>query len=194
MKHLDEQQLQSDCEQRYAFLSEFIQFGAEDVRRIQASAPHIGPRIGEMVDKTYTQLLAFDATAKHFLPKQHGFEGESPTDLTELNANHPQIQFRKDHLNRYFVALIGRAYDGKMIQYLDMVGKIHTPQAGNREINVPLYQMNALLGLLSDIITEVLIESPLNTDDTLQTIRAFQKLLWIQNDFISRHYQPAAAE
>ena len=194
MKHIDEIQLQSDCQQRYAFLSEFVKFGPDDVRRIQASAPHIGPHIGEMVDKTYAQLLAFDATARHFIPKQHGFEGEPPEGLAQLPADHPQIKFRKDHLNRYFVAIIGRAYDGKMVQYLDMVGKIHTSKAGNNDINVPLYQMNALMGLLSDIITEVLIESPLNTSDTLDTIRAFQKLLWIQNDFISRHYQSATFE
>ncbi len=194
MKHIDETQLQADSEQRYEFLAEFIGFGQDDVRRIQASAPHIGPRIAEMVDKTYAQLLAFDATARHFVAKQHGFEGEEPADLGQLTADHPQIKFRKDHLNRYFVALIGRAYDGKMVQYLDMVGKIHTPKAGNSEINVPLYQMHALMGLLSDIITEVVIESPLNPSETLDTIRAFQKLLWIQNDFIGRHYESAVVE
>ena len=189
MKHIDESQLQSDGQQRYAFLAEFIKFGPDDVQRIQASAPHIGPRIGEMVDKTYAQLLAFDATARHFLPKQYGCESDHPVDLTQLTADHPHIQFRKDHLNRYFVALIGRAYDEKMVQYLDMVGRIHTSKAGNSEISVPLYQMNALMGLLSDIITQVLIESPLNPADTLDTVRAFQKLLWIQNDLIGRHYE-----
>ena len=189
MKHIDETELQSDCQQRYAFLCEFIQFGPDDVRRIQASAPHIGPRIGEMVDKTYAQLLAFDATAKHFVAKQHGFEGDAPVDLDQLTADHPQIKFRKDHLNRYFVSLIGRAYDAKMVQYLDMVGKIHTSKAGNSQINVPLYQMNALMGLLSDILIEVLIDSPLGPTDTLETIRAFQKLLWIQNDLIGQHYE-----
>lgn len=191
MKHVDDSALQSDSLQRYAFLSEFIKFGEDDVKRIQASAPHIGPRIGEMVDKTYEQLLAFDATAGHFLPKQHGFEGELPEDLSKLTVDHPQIKIRKDHLNRYFVSLIGRAYDDKMVQYLDMVGKIHTARAGNSQINVPLYQMNALMGLLSDIVTEVLIESPLGPAETLATIRSFQKLLWIQNDFIARHYESA---
>jgi hypothetical protein len=31
--------------------------------------------------------------------------------------------------------------------------------------------------------------SPLDSNKTLQTQRAFNKLLWIQNDFITRHYQ-----
>jgi hypothetical protein len=188
MKHVDEILLEEDSQQRYSFLAEFIGFGPEDVKLIQGSARFLGPRIGELVDSTYEKLMAYDATARHFLPKQHGFEGEPPADLAELTASHPQIQFRKDHLNRYSTSLIGRSYDSKMVQYLEMVGKMHTAKAGSSEIQVPLIQMNALMGLLSDILTKSLIDSPLDGDATLATIRAFQKLLWIQNDFINRHY------
>lgn len=188
MLNIDEAKLESDPQYRYEYLADFIGFGPDDVKLIQAAAPQIGPRIGELVDKTYEKLLSYDATARHFVPKQHGFEGETPFDLASLDASHPQIQFRKDHLNRYLLALIGRAYDAKMVQYLDMVGKIHTAGAGNGEISIPLVQMNALMGLLSDVLAEALIESPLSTEATLETIRAFNKLMWIQNDFISRHY------
>ncbi len=189
MKHIDEETLEVDVQQRYEFLTEFIGFGPDDVKLIQSSAPHIGPKIGEMVDRTYEKLLSCDATARHFLPKQHGCEADVAKDLSQLTADHPQIQFRKDHLNRYFVALIGRSYDVKMVQYLDMVGKIHTSQAGNNEIHVPLIQMNALLGLISDILTSTLIASPLDDATTLRTVQAFQKLMWIQNDFVSHHYR-----
>lgn len=187
MIHVDEAGLESDLQQRYEFLAEFIGFEDADVRLVQASAPHIGPRIPELVDKTYHRLLAYDATARHFVPRQSGFDGETPQNLADL-AQHPQIRFRKDHLNRYFMSLIGRAYDAKMVQYLDMVGKIHTPKAGNADINVPLVQMNALMGLIADILTETISASPLDPAAKLGTIRAYQKLLWIQNDFINRHY------
>ncbi|MFT7641246.1 MAG: hypothetical protein ACI9G1_002992 [Pirellulaceae bacterium] len=188
MKHVDEALLEADAHQRYSFLAEFIGFGPADVKLIQSSAPHLGPHIGELVDKTYEKLLAYDATARHFVPKQHGFDGETPAKLEELSSSHPQIQFRKDHLNRYFMSLIGRSYDLKMVHYLDMVGKIHTTNAGSKEIQVPLVQMNALMGLLADILTQALVDSPLNDELTMATVRAFQKLLWIQNDFINRHY------
>lgn len=85
--------------------------------------------------------------------------------------------------------LLGRSYDAKMVQYLDMVGKIHTPKAGNKEIDVPLVQMNALMGLLADILTEAIVQQPIDASTSLRTLRAFHKLLWIQNDFINRHYQ-----
>ena len=188
MQAIDETQLDSDIEYRYEFLAAFIGFGPEDVTAIQAFAPHLGPRIGELVDKTYERLLAFDVTAKHFVAKQHGFDGDVPANISQLSADHPQIQFRKDHLNRYFMQLIGRSYDAKMVQYLDMVGKMHTPKAGSTHIDVPLVQMNALIGLLSDIILQLVAESPLDDAKKLQTQRAFNKLLWIQNDFVTRHY------
>lgn len=188
MQQVDEAKLETDPQYRYEYLAEFIGFGPDDVKLIQAAAPHIGPRIGELVEKTYEKLLSYDATARHFLPRQHGFEGEPPIELASLSASHPQIQFRKDHLNRYFLAMIGRAYDAKMIQYLDMVGRIHTTAAGNSEISIPLVQMNALMGLLSDVLADALIQSALDPTATSKTIRAFNKLMWIQNDFISRHY------
>jgi hypothetical protein len=70
-----------------------------------------------------------------------------------------------------------------------MVGRIHTPQAGNKEINIPLVQMNALMGHLSDTLLEVLFALPLELSEKTMVIRAFNRLLWIQNDFINRHYQ-----
>ena len=70
-----------------------------------------------------------------------------------------------------------------------MVGKMHTPRAGNPEIDVPLVQMNALMGFVSDVLMELISSLPLDASTALQTMRAFNKLLWIQNDFITRHYQ-----
>jgi hypothetical protein len=188
MQTIDEAKLEADPLYRYEYLADFIGFGSDDAALIQAFAPHVGPRIGELVEKTYEKLLSYDATARHFVPKQHGCEAEAAVSLAELDANDPQIQFRKDHLNRYFMSLIGRSYDAKMVQYLDMVGKMHTAAAGNKQIVVPLVQMNALMGLLSDLLMESIADSPLADDKKLQTQRAFNKLLWIQNDLISRHY------
>ena len=188
MKHLDTETITSVPEARFAFLSDFIGFGQDDIALIQASGPFLGPKVSDMVDRTYTKLLEFDATAIHFVPKNSGFDGSAPDSLQDLSIHHEQIKFRKDHLNRYIVSLFSRSYDKKMVQYLDMVGKIHTTEAGNKSIVVPLYQMNALLGLISDILSSTLMESSMNETQKFSTLRAFQKLLWIQNDFISRHY------
>lgn len=189
MESIDEARLEADPHYRYEYLAGFIGFGPQDIALIQASAPVLGPRIPELVEKTYETLLRYDATARHFVPRQAGYAGPVPAGVGTLSQSHPQIRFRKDHLSRYFMQLLGRSYDAKMVLFLDMVGKMHTPRAGNREIDVPLVQMNALMGRLADILFEALSPPSFDPATSLRTIRAFQKLLWIQNDFITRHYQ-----
>lgn len=192
MKSVDEARLETDVAYRFAYLADFIGFQQKDAELIQACGPYLGPAIPQLVEQTYARLLSYDATARHFVPRQHGYTGSLPRSVDELTQASPPIRFRKDHLTRYFMQLIGRSYDDKMVSYLDMVGKIHTPQAGNKEIHIPLVQMNALMGLLADVLTGALAESPLDPDQRLPTIRAFHKLLWIQNDLINRHYVPVA--
>ena len=188
MKTIDEERLETDAKYRFEYLAEFIGFTSDDAAAIQAFAPHIGPHIPGLVDKTYEQLLRYEATARHFVPRQHGCSGGGTGSLETLDINDPQIKFRKDHLNRYFMQLIGRSYDDKMILYLDMVGKMHTSKAGSKEIEIPLIQMNALMGLMGDLLNELILDSPLDKQAMKKTLKAFSKLLWIQTDFISRHY------
>lgn len=189
MQQIDEQKLESDAVYRFQYLADFIGFTSADASAVQSVAMFLGPMIPELVDRTYHRLLAYDATARHFLPRQSGFEGAVPADLASLSATHPQIQFRKEHLARYLGTLLGRTCDAKLVPYLDMVGKIHTPGAGSKDIDVPLVQMNALMGFLSDVLLDVLMQLPLDESSKWGSIRAFNKLLWIQNDFITRHYQ-----
>ena len=67
------------------------------------------------------------------------------------------IRYRKEHLARYLAALVTKPYDGKMVAYLDMVGKMHTSKAGSEELVVPLVQMNALLGFVADALTNTIL-------------------------------------
>jgi hypothetical protein len=49
--------------------------------------------------------------------------------------------------------------------------------------------MNALLGFVADAITNTILGLGLDRENEVKTLRAFGKLLWIQNDLINRHYQ-----
>ena len=141
-----------------------------------------------LVDAVYDKLANYSATWRHFLPKQSGYDGAVPPTLEELRPDHPQIAFRKQHLARYLAALVTRPYDGKMVEYLDMVGRIHTDKAGSKEIAVPLVQMNALMGFVADAFVATILGLGLPRDTEVATLRAFNKLLWLQNDLIARHY------
>ena len=139
----------------------------------------------------YDKLFGYTATKRHFVPRQAGYEGPVPDSAETLSMDHEQIQFRKAHLATYLKRLVTGAYDGKMVSYLDFVGKMHTPKAGSGELNVPLVQMNALLGFVADALVATIFQLGLDRDTETRTVRAFCKLLWLQNDLINRHYQAA---
>lgn len=189
MQHINEAQLESDLGYRFNYLVEFIGLNGDDLAAIHGSAPLLAPLVPGLVDAVYEKLFQYDATKRHFLPRQFGFEGTVPLSLESLSMDHELIKFRKDHLARYLAALVTREYDSKMVAYLDMVGKIHTPQAGNPDIVIPLIQMNALMGFVSDALINTIFSLQLDQATTVRTIRAFNKLLWVQNDLITRHYQ-----
>ncbi len=191
MIHVNEERLELDLGYRFRYLSEFMGFGPEDVTAIHGAAGALAPLVPALVEAVYQKLYRYDATWRHFLPKQFGYDGQAPQNLDELTQDHPMIRYRKEHLARYLTALVSRAYDGKMVDYLDMVGKIHTAKAGSEEIVVPLVQMNALLGFVADALVSTIIGLGLPREQEVRTLRAFNKLLWLQNDLINRHYQEA---
>ncbi len=188
IKNIDEPRLEKDLAYRFQYLADFMGFGPRDVELIHAAAAHLAPLVPDLVDAVYVKLFGFDATKRHFVPRQFGYEGAVPTDLASLSLDHPQIKFRKEHLGNYLKKLVTGAYDGKMVSYLDFVGKIHTPKAGSKELNVPLVQMNALMGFVSDALLATIVGLPLDSQTKAETLRAFNKLLWLQNDLIVRHY------
>lgn len=189
MTKIDEPRLESDLGYRFGYVAGFVGFGDDDIAAIHGAAPLLAPLVPGLVDAVYSKLFQQDATWRHFVPRQHGYDGNVPTTLEQLTTDHPQIAFRKQHLGRYLAALVTKPYDGKMVEYLDMVGKMHTPKAGSKDLDVPLVQMNALMGFVSDALTATILGLNLPRDAEAKALRAFGKLLWIQNDLITRHYQ-----
>jgi hypothetical protein len=188
VKQIDEQRLESDLSYRFEYLTEFMGLDENDIAAIHGAAGPLAPLVPGLVDAVYDKLFAYDATKRHFVPRQSGYEGDVPDDLNSLTLDHEMIQFRKQHLGRYLVALVTRPYDGEMVKYLDNVGKIHTPLSGSDRLNVPLVQMNALMGFVSDAILNTILGLGLDRSTEVAALRAFNKLLWVQNDLINRHY------
>lgn len=189
MQKIDEQKLEDDLAYRFSYLADFMNFGEDDIAAIHGSAALLAPIVPQLVDAVYDRLFSFDATKRHFVPRQSGYEGDVPESLETLQLDHEMIEFRKQHLGRYLERLVTRPYDGDMVNYLDLVGKMHTPRAGSRDLDVPLVQMNALMGFVSDALIATILGLGLDSDTTSRTLRAFNKLLWLQNDLINRHYQ-----
>lgn len=189
MACVDEPRLERDTGYRFGYVAGFIGFGKEDIDAIRGATSHLAPLVPGLVDAVYEKLFSYDATKRHFVPRQSGYEGPIPESLEGLTADHPMIAFRKQHLSRYLVRLVTGAYDEAMVEYLDLVGKIHTPAAGSPKLNVPLVQMNALLGFVAHALIATIQSLKLDRATEEKTLLAFNKLLWVQNDLITRHYQ-----
>lgn len=188
MKRIDEQRLEEDLDYRFDYLAEFMEFDGADIEAIHGAAALLAPVVPALVDAVYVKLFKYDATKRHFVPPQFGYDGALPNDVETLTLEDDVIQFRKQHLARYLSALVTKPYDEKMVQYLDTVGAMHTPTVGKNEIEVPLVQMNALLGYVADALHATIFGLNLDRETEQRTLRAFSKLLWLQNDLINRHY------
>ncbi|MBI1325883.1 hypothetical protein GC170_22210 [bacterium] len=191
MKHIDEKSLETDLQARFAYVSEFIGLSPKDVESIHGAVGHLAPLVPQLVDAVYAKLYQQDATWRHFATPQAGYQGDVPEKLEDLTPDHPIIKFRKEHLAGYLVALVTKPYDGKMVQYLDWVGKIHTSKAGSPRTIIPIVQIDALMGFVADALIATVYALNLPRQTEMDTIRAFQKLLWIQNDLFVRHYASA---
>ena len=189
MQKIDEARLESDLTYRFEYLTEFVGFGAADIEAIHGAAAHLAPLVPSLVDAVYDKLFSYDATKRHFVPRQSGYEGELPEGVESLEQSHAMIEFRKQHLGRYLTSLVTKPYDASLVAYLDVVGKIHTAKGGSEELHVPLVQMNALMGFVADALIATVFQLGLERDAEVKTIRAFSKLLWLQNDLINRHYE-----
>ena len=194
MQHIDEARLENDLPYRFEYLTGFMGFSGEDVDAIHDAAGYLAPIVPQLVDAVYDKLQQYDATWRHFVPQQHGYEGALAADVESLGMDDEVIQFRKQHLARYLTSLVTRPYDDKMVGYLDMVGAIHTPSRGSADIDVPRVQMNALLGFVADAILATILGLGLAPEVQTRTTRAFNKLLWLQNDLINRHYAEKGSE
>jgi hypothetical protein len=196
MQYIDEARLESDLGYRFDYLAEFMEFDGEEIEVIHGAAELLAQRVPGLVDAVYVKLFNYDATKRHFVPPQFGYEGDLAGDVETLSLDDDVIAFRKQHLARYLAALVTKPYDAKMVQYLDTVGAMHTPARGSGSVDVPLVQMNALLGFVADALHATIFDLGLDRDTEMRTLRAFSKLLWLQNDLINRHYakDPVADE
>ncbi|KAI9359088.1 Protoglobin-domain-containing protein, partial [Pilaira anomala] len=160
-----------------------------DIKAIASVADDIRPLAPVVVDAVYAKLFEFDVTKKFFVPKNDGFEGEAPTSLEDLTLDHPQIKFRKDFLGKYLNKILTGPYDDRFLRYLDWVAKIHTDTPDKKsKINVDYIHINALMGYVESILVGAVVNMGYEKEKEHAVLLAFNKLLWIQNDYFAKYY------
>jgi Protoglobin len=77
----------------------------------------------------------------------------------------------------------------RMLKYLDWVAKIHTDTPTKKsKISVDYIHVNALLGYVESTLVGGLLSLNLDRETESAALLAFNKLLWIQNDFFAKYY------
>ncbi len=189
MRNIDEELLEKNVDYRFNYFAEFIGFQEYDHKVLSKVSSLLEKEVVDIVEQIYKKLFTYDCTKRHFVPRQHGYEGETPVSLEELKQPHPQIVFRKQHLVRYIRKLLVGPYDGKLANYMLLVGKMHTSQVGNRDLHIPLVQVNAMMGYLHGIlIDKVMGSGEILGFEKKSVLQALTKLLWIQNDLFQKAY------
>ncbi|KAI9183702.1 hypothetical protein H9P43_004620 [Blastocladiella emersonii ATCC 22665] len=190
MQHIDRDQLYTDSVYRAKYVASFINWSEEDQKLVHASAQYLGPMVPAVVDAVYQKLFSFDITKQTFANRMDGFKGESITDAEQLSLKSEQIAFRKDMLSKYLVKLVTSDITSPgFIKYLDWVALIHTDNANKKtSINVEYVHIGALMGFVESVLIGAISDLPLDPETKKKTLLAFNKLLWLQNDFFAQYY------
>ncbi|KAL9607045.1 MAG: hypothetical protein Q9167_008005, partial [Letrouitia subvulpina] len=201
---------------RLAYTTSFLAFTPADGALIQASAPLIAPLIPALLDVVYTKLLSYDITAAAFVPPQAPTTSTGagtststispPTSPADLHLTHPHIAHRKAFLRAYLLK-IARNDDwtptSPLWAYMDAVAIAHTGAAGATAalkrrrgpggLRVEYMQLGLLLGYVADAVAGAVLgmeeEQQAGGPDLatkVGVVRAWGKVLWLQNDLFAR--------
>ena len=189
MKRIDESLLETDSGYRFWYLTDFIGMEVNDVLALQKSAPFLMPYIPTLVAVVYNKLFEYDCTKRHFMHGPVNYSGDTPRSVDDLTLDSELMQLRQKHLQDYFQALMESEFDSNLVNYVDIIGKIHTRKSGNPMVHVPLVQMMATLGFVGAALMDTLMLIDVNAKDKHDMVVAFTKFIFIQTDFIARYYQ-----
>ncbi|KAK9700838.1 hypothetical protein K7432_012013 [Basidiobolus ranarum] len=189
IEHVDRLLVHTDPVYRYQYVAKFVDFAEKDVEAIKSVSEQLAPLGAVLVDAVYDKLKTFDITWQTMAARHEGFAGKVVEDIRELDVNSSQIKYRKDMLTRYIGRLLNNPYDERMIKYLDWVAKIHTDIPGKKsKINVEYIHISALLGFVESTLIWAVTTLKLEREHELRVILAFNKVLWLQNDFFAKYY------
>lgn len=167
-----EARLEHDLAHRFSYLASFMGLTERERALVRAARPALRHRLDHIVEQISAAMLSSPAMLRHFA----------------LDGGEVQPQRLERHLRAWIEGLISLAREPGLAAWMDRVGAMHRASAGDPRVDVPRVQMNALLGLLSDLILSEVQGLDLPADKRFEIARAFSKLLWIQNDLIQRHY------
>ncbi|MCC6524197.1 MAG: hypothetical protein IT373_16170 [Polyangiaceae bacterium] len=157
---VDEARLETDAAYRFAFVRQYVGLTDEDLALARASRSLMARMVPELLAAVHGRLTGWAATRRHF------------HDDALVTV----------HLRGYVESLLLLRGDDAQALWFERVARAHTPEAGDPMVSVPLVQIDALLGFIADQVIVGIDRLELPPDRKIRAIRAFSKLLWVQND------------
>ena len=194
LETIDEARLEKDVYYHFRYVARFIDFEAEDLRTLQEVAPRLIERFEPIVEEIYERFRAFDATWRHFSVPSTGCPitmASQRRHMEGLAVDHGTVLFRRHKLLKYFRFILVRPFDHHTVRHFDQMARKHRGASASAPMRIPLVQMNAFMAFIADRVTVALLDLGLDREQECATLRAIQKLLWLQTDLITRHYQAA---
>ncbi|GAA5868643.1 hypothetical protein JCM8547_003765 [Rhodosporidiobolus lusitaniae] len=195
---IDQERLNSDVMYRVQFDRTFVEFTKEDEDTLHAAAPLILPVTMEIVDGVYEHLFLFSNTKEIFLKREEGYEGDLVDKMEDLKLDHPQMLLRKKFLTLWLAKVMTGDFSSQQYwTYLDAVGEMHTGRPAfkhrlNKDpLHVPLQYLSLTLAWIQDVVLTIVMNIPrheLSSPRKLRILRAFNKIIAIQQDLFQRHY------
>lgn len=171
LPEVDEARLETDLSLRVAWLAGYIGLTEDERALIRGAWPLLEPALPELGAALGQRLLSSELTRRPF-------ELDGPVD--------PEVVHR--HLMSWLRGVMQMPEDAALARLLDRTAAAHTAAAGDPHVQVPLVAMMGLMGFISDLVTSHIAELRLPNQRKFAAIRAFNKLLWLQADFIARRY------
>ncbi|KAL9116568.1 MAG: hypothetical protein Q9187_006906 [Circinaria calcarea] len=182
---------------RLSYTLSFLDFCPDiDGPAINASASLLGPLMPTVLDLVYTKLLSYDITAKAFVPPLEPAEStpSKPQTPQELHLNHAHILRQKTFLKAYLLRIAKNedwSPQSPLWGYMDRVAVAHTGVHREKkpDLRVEFMHLALLLGFVEDVLLgAVMGAEQLDAETKSKVLRAWNKVLWVQNDLFARHY------
>ena len=185
---------------RLTYTSSFLHFTESDGAAISSSGPLIAPLLQAILDAIYTNLLRFDITAKAFVPKTAADRADTsmPSTPHDLYLEHGHIKRQMHFLQGYLLKIVKNedwSPTSPLWTYMDKIAIAHTGLPGFQhrakrpELRVEYMHLGLLLGYVEDVVVgAVMGMDAIDSETKTSVVRAWNKLLWIQNDLFARRY------
>ncbi|KXL48760.1 MAG: hypothetical protein FE78DRAFT_134044, partial [Acidomyces sp. 'richmondensis'] len=186
MQHVDRKELFTSLHVRVNFLKQFLGFGEDDLIALTEGHPYIKKAAPKVVNAVYKNLLHFDITARVFSNRDSRIEEDPEIWVAE---NSSAIENRKIFLRWFLTRLTSDPSDVGYWEYLDKVGFMHVGQGRRNPLHVEYTFLGATLGYIQNAIVEAILSEPnLQIGRKIAIVKAFCKLIWIQNDLLARYH------